>query len=41
MTITSVDATTGIITMNNKDNAVTLSKNKDTELDARHQHQDR
>jgi len=32
MTISSIDATNGIITMNNKDNAITLSKNKDTEL---------
>ena len=32
MTIDSVDATNGIISMNNKDNPVTLSKNKDTEL---------
>jgi S-layer protein (TIGR01567 family) len=32
MTVNSVDATNGIITMNNKDNAVTLSKNKDTEI---------
>jgi len=32
MTISAVDATNGIITMNNKDNAITLSKNKDIEL---------
>jgi S-layer protein (TIGR01567 family) len=32
MTITSVDANAGIITMENKDNAITLSKNKDTEI---------
>ncbi|OPY49616.1 MAG: hypothetical protein A4E48_02204 [Methanosaeta sp. PtaU1.Bin060] len=32
MTINTVDATNGIITMNNKDNAITLSKNKDTTL---------
>jgi S-layer protein (TIGR01567 family) len=32
MTITSVDANAGIITMENKDNAITLSKNKDTVL---------
>ncbi len=32
MTIRSVDANAGTITMDNKDNAVTLSKNKDTEL---------
>jgi S-layer protein (TIGR01567 family) len=32
MTITSVDATAGTVTMENKDNAVTLSKNKDTVL---------
>ena len=29
MTITSVDGTNGVITMENKDNAITLSKNKD------------
>ena len=32
MTITSVDANAGTITMENKDNAITLSKNKDTAL---------
>ncbi len=32
MTIRSVDGTNGVITMDNKDNAVTLSKNKDTEI---------
>jgi S-layer protein (TIGR01567 family) len=32
MTIRSVDATNGVITMDNKDNAITLSKNKDTTL---------
>jgi S-layer protein (TIGR01567 family) len=32
MTIRGVDATNGVITMDNKDNAVTLSKNKDTVL---------
>ncbi len=32
MTIRSVDATNGVITMDNKDNAITLSKNKDTAL---------
>ncbi len=32
MTIRSVDANAGTITMDNKDNAITLSKNKDTEL---------
>lgn len=32
MTITSVDATEGIIIMNNKDNTVTLSRNKDTKI---------
>jgi S-layer protein (TIGR01567 family) len=32
MTIRTVDATAGTITMDNKDNAVTLSKNKDTTL---------
>ena len=32
MTIRAVDANAGIITMDNKDNAITLSKNKDTEL---------
>jgi len=32
MTIRTVDATAGIITMDNKDNAITLSKNKDTAL---------
>jgi len=32
MTIRAVDANAGTITMDNKDNAVTLSKNKDTEL---------
>jgi S-layer protein (TIGR01567 family) len=32
MTITSVDANAGTVTMENKDNAITLSKNKDTVL---------
>ncbi len=32
MTIRTVDATAGTITMDNKDNAITLSKNKDTAL---------
>ncbi len=32
MTIRSVDATNGVITMDNKDNAITLSKNKDSAL---------
>jgi len=32
MTIRTVDATAGTITMDNKDNAITLSKNKDTPL---------
>ena len=32
MTIRAVDANAGTITMDNKDNAITLSKNKDTEL---------
>jgi hypothetical protein len=32
MTITGIDATTGVITMNNKDEPVTLTKNKDTVL---------
>ncbi|HQJ29254.1 MAG TPA: S-layer protein domain-containing protein [Methanotrichaceae archaeon] len=32
MTIRTVDATTGTITMDNKDNAITLSKNKDSLL---------
>jgi S-layer protein (TIGR01567 family) len=32
MTIRTVDATAGSITMDNKDNAITLSKNKDTAL---------
>jgi S-layer protein (TIGR01567 family) len=32
MTIRSIDGTAGIITMDNKDNAITLSKNKDTEI---------
>jgi S-layer protein (TIGR01567 family) len=32
MTITSVDTISGTITMENKDNAITLSKNKDTAL---------
>lgn len=32
MSITSVDAVNGAITMNNKDNAITLSKNKDVTL---------
>jgi hypothetical protein len=32
MTIRGVDANAGTITMDNKDNAITLSKNKDTEL---------
>ena len=32
MTITSVDPNSGTITMENKDNAITLSKNKDTAL---------
>jgi S-layer protein (TIGR01567 family) len=32
MTITRVDATNGIITMNNKDEPITLTKNKDTVL---------
>jgi S-layer protein (TIGR01567 family) len=32
MTIRAVDATSGVITMDNKDNAITLSKNKDTEI---------
>lgn len=32
MTIRSMDATNGIITMDNKDNAITLIKNKDTTL---------
>jgi S-layer protein (TIGR01567 family) len=32
MTIRSVDATNGVVTMDNKDNAVTLSKNKDSAL---------
>jgi S-layer protein (TIGR01567 family) len=32
MSITSVDANAGTITMENKDNAITLSKNKDTAL---------
>ena len=41
MTITSVDATAGTITMENKDNAITLSKNKDTALMTGIKHQDR
>lgn len=32
MTIRTVDATAGVITMDNKDNAITLSKNKETTL---------
>ena len=32
MTITTVDANADTITMENKDNAITLSKNKDTAL---------
>jgi len=32
MTITGIDATTGVITMNNKDEPITLTKNKNTEL---------
>jgi hypothetical protein len=32
MTIRSLDATNGVITMDNKDNAITLSKNKDSAL---------
>ncbi len=32
MTIRTVDATNGVITMDNKDNAITLSKNKDSAL---------
>jgi S-layer protein (TIGR01567 family) len=32
MTITGIDATTGVITMNNKDEPITLTKNKDTVL---------
>ena len=32
MTIRTVDATNGVITMDNKDNAITLSKNKDSSL---------
>jgi S-layer protein (TIGR01567 family) len=32
MTIRAVDATNGVITMDNKDNAITLSKNKDSAL---------
>jgi S-layer protein (TIGR01567 family) len=32
MTIRTVDAVAGIITMDNKDNAITLSKNKETTL---------
>ncbi len=34
MTIRTVDATNGVITMDNKDNAITLSKNKDSALTA-------
>jgi hypothetical protein len=32
MTITGVDATNGVISMNNKDGPITLSKNMDTVL---------
>ena len=41
MTIRSVDATNGVVTMDNKDNAITLSKNKDILAHGRCQDQDR
>ena len=30
--VSTIDSTTGIITLDNKDNAITLSKNKNTEI---------